>query len=183
MADTDETHTNVSELKISNEIYNLIDLEARKTFMQYYDKLHGPQGSITGVLDKKDLSLDKDAFNVNDVYLSYIFNVDISHYEIALVCKTGISTEWHWRKIVIAQKDSAPDYGQLVLELDEHNNPKTNGGIGFYSKKASCVFGFIRLNTFNGNSGNNIASNRHNNWIDLANRINNRSELEKDALE
>ena len=180
--DTDKK--NVSELNIDNQTYDLIDLEARRMFLKYYDKLHGPYGSITGVLnssisDQKFLNIPKKYIKENNVYLVYLIgqgannNGDSDYWAVYLVTRSSN----HVIYVPLRVGSKTDNNFGIVFDTDGTGD----FSITFKTQNHSGIYGIIRLNTFNYHIYSNWETpgvGRQNSWTNLATRIASQTEAD-----
>ena len=184
MADT-EIKKNVSELNIDDNTYHLVDLEARRMFLKYYDKLHGPYGSITGVLAENNLyfNVAQKYIKLNNVYLAFIIGLDAE--------LTPSNQADYWATYIIARTHSSSgtitkiplNVGSKVSTDFSNNNRGHRFGINFgpydaeipitfWGEARAALFGLIRLNTFNRYAQDSFPDDfRQNSWSELTTRI------------
>ena len=176
MADT-EIKKNVSELVIDDNIFHLTDLEARKIFLRYYDKLYGLRGNKTGVITNGAIAIEATMIPENNVFLAYIMNQDASVYRVLLVYRSNSRLRW----IELASKDANNLHTGAIMFSMDGSQPATNGNMGFYCTgypdstppvNHSCIYGLIRLTNFNSNSNaTSFQNNRKKSWTELTSHI------------
>ncbi len=179
MAEDTEIKKNVSELNIDDNIFHLVDLDARKMFLRYYDKLYGLRGNKTGVITNGAITIEATMVPENNVFLAYIMNQDASVYRVLLVYRSNSRLRW----IELASKNATNLHtGAIMFSMENGSEvPATNGNMGFYCTgypdstppvNHSCIYGLIRLTNFNSNSrAASFEDNRKNSWTELTTHI------------
>lgn len=160
MADENTTPPKISEISIGGKTYEIVDLQMRRAFMKYYDKLHGPYANMHGVLIPPDTGNKTKSFTLtgnyipeNTLFLAYLLSnnvggnsADDDAYDVAMIYKSNKVLH----KVQLAGKNNSwatnPGVGIAISgDSDDAAN------FGFYVHEVSAIFGFIRLSNYNYN--------------------------------
>lgn len=153
MADENTTPPKISEISIGGKTYEIVDLQMRRTFMKYYDKLHSPYGSITGVLTNAMGRYDIPSrfIKLNNVYLVYLIGLDANpssgYWGSYIIARTGGDNHIPISAMPLTLGANCGLNKELDIVIDLDGNSGT--AVTFKTQGRPGVFGIIRLNTFN----------------------------------